>query len=101
MRSLVTQSFRMILHICSTELHSTELSSLRGTFVKEYLRVKGHGKDRGRAGGVRPRDCRKVGITKYYNSCRVCNKEYLGHLAFPEWEISLDGWVGDVKEDNH
>ena len=75
MRSLVTQSFRMILHICSTELHSTELSSLSGTSVKEYLRKRGHGKDRGRGGGVRPRDCGKVGIPKYYNSCRVGNKE--------------------------
>ena len=38
---------------------------------------------------------------KYYNSCRVCNIEYLGHLVFPAWKFSLDGWVGDVKEDNH
>ena len=28
---------------------------------------------------------------KYYNSCRVCNKEYLGHLVFPAWKFSLDG----------
>ena len=34
---------------------------------------------------------------KYYNSCRVCNKEYLGHLAFPAWKISLDGRVGEVR----
>ena len=31
----------------------------------------------------------------------VLNMEYLGHLAFPERKISVDGWLGDAKEDNH
>ena len=31
----------------------------------------------------------------------VLNMEYLGHLAFPAWKISVDGWLGDAKEDNH